>query len=66
MVTEVKQFVNPPEEVINNKFNIIGYSLFYLFLSFSIIKTNIKQAIKFKKKILYEKIKNRNFLFPVS
>ena len=66
MVTEVKQFVNPPEEVKNNKFNIIGYSLFYLFLSFSIIKTNIKQAIKFKKKILYEKIKNRNFLFPVS
>ncbi len=55
MVTEVKQFVNPPEEVKNNKFNIIGYSLFYLFLSFSIIKTNIKQAIKFKKKILYEK-----------
>ena len=28
MVTEVKQFVNPPEEVKNNKFNIIGYAKF--------------------------------------
>lgn len=29
MVTEVKQFVNPPEEVKKNKFNIQGYAKFY-------------------------------------
>ncbi len=29
MVTEVKQFINPPEEIKKNKFNISGYAKFY-------------------------------------